>query len=509
MRLADLTAIALLGTERVELPPVRAGTAIGDLQSQLDFSRRESALLSAAALTAAYERAGVLPLEDHLPVPTACEAESRQQVGVRAGVLLQRMLGGEFSNLLPEWLEQSAALGALAPPELLPALLELGAKSSALRDAILPVIGERGRWLAAQNPGWSWVEGVQEDDGVWHTGATAARSLFLTRLRRSDADRARDLLMSTWNEESPEDRATFLNALGINLSPADEAFLESALDDRRKEVRRAASALLGRLPSSALAQRMVARARPLLRFVPGESGSIVRLKRATPAMIDVTLPQTCDKATQRDGVELKPPHGMGEKAFWLIQILEVTPLEQWKREFGAGPEEILTASLHGEWKTELTEAWKRAAIRQSNPEWAEAILDAFSEAGPDPAFRPLLDLLSIERREARVTRWLVERSRPELCGVAVAQSTHRWSEGFSRSVLEWLRRLAEQPSMDWQLRSELKNLAARIHPKLLPEASLGWPVDSAGWAFWSKGCDEMWSVVHFRHEMLTALQQSI
>ena len=97
------------------------------------------------------------------------------------------------------------------------------------------------------------------------------------------------------------------------MSLDDETFLEAALDDRRKEVRGAAADLLARLPESALRRRALERALPLLKFKSN------KLRRKT---IEVTLPEACDKAMQRDGVEPKPGfRGVGEKAWWLQQML--------------------------------------------------------------------------------------------------------------------------------------------------------------------------------------------
>ena len=67
------------------------------------------------------------------------------------------MLGGTHRALLPEWLAALASAGRRAPAALLPDLLELGRTHADLRAAILPALDRRGRWLAAQNPDWSYA----------------------------------------------------------------------------------------------------------------------------------------------------------------------------------------------------------------------------------------------------------------------------------------------------------------------------------------------------------------
>ena len=166
----------------------------------------------------------------------------------------------------------------------------------------MPLLGERGRWLAAQNPEWSWVTGTSgEGDNVWETGDRAARLAYLRKVRETQPGRARELLISTWKVEPAEDRAAFIAVLETGLSQDDEAFLEAALDDKRKEVRRKAAALLARIPGSALVTRMTERTLPLLRFTSPESGGVMKLKKSKPAALEVTLPAECDKAMQRDG----------------------------------------------------------------------------------------------------------------------------------------------------------------------------------------------------------------
>src|SRR5207249_3260798 len=112
-----------------------------------------------------------------------------------------------------------------------------------------------------QNPDWSglFVTSVENADETWQTGTPQQRKLLLAVLRSSDPDKARELVESTWAEDSPEDRTAFLEAFAAGLAPADEPLLEKALDDKRKPVRDAAAQLLARLATSQLAHRMSTR----------------------------------------------------------------------------------------------------------------------------------------------------------------------------------------------------------------------------------------------------------
>ncbi len=508
MNFAQLTQIALLGVEHQSLHAPQGGHPLGDLLVQLNLAQRESAFLSAAALMACHRLAGTLPLRDTLPCPEPCAAEEHPRVSVQAGALLHRLLEGEHTHLMAEWLSLAAGTNQLAPPESLPALLSLGASQPEVHEPILRVLGRRGLWLAAQNSDWSWVAGVGTDEAVWHTGGPPARRLFLRQLRRSQPARALELLAATWKEETPDDRAAFIAELETGLSPGDEDFLEAALDDKRKEVRRAAAFLLARLPASAFVSRMIERAQPLLKFTPAEPGKFLKLKAAKKPSLEITLPAGCDRAMLRDGVEPKPPKGFGEKIWWLTQMLETVPIMHWVQLWHTTPVDILAASRQGEWKKELFAAWTRAAVRQQNAAWAGPLFEAALEAKCFDKLADLLRPMPTDQVEMRIAELLRNKDKEihELQGTLVTQCRHAWGADFSRSVLAWLRKQTAQPCTDWQLRNQLPSLASRLAPSTLAEAGTGWPTDVEDWVFWSKGMDEFLSVLQFRSDLQAAFR---
>src|SRR5690606_32529039 len=83
---------------------------------------------------------------------------------------------------------------------------------------------------------------------------------LIKMLRKHDPARARELVMESWSSDEYTTRTQFLLAFHHGLSMDDEPFLESCLDDSRKEVREQAQILLMALPGSRLVQRMIDRA---------------------------------------------------------------------------------------------------------------------------------------------------------------------------------------------------------------------------------------------------------
>lgn len=496
----EITNTALIGCERKPLSFDPSEDKLGGLLAQLGQSDREGALLGAAAVVSLYGRAGSLPPKDARPLPEACEPDDAPRCGGRSAIHLGMMLLGEYQRLLPEWLAKVAAAGQRAPEELLPPLLELGRMQEELREAILTVLGARGRWLAALNPDWDYAAGGL-DGTLWEAGGRERRLSFLAEMRRRDSARACELLASTWAQESPKDRADFLPVFECGLSLGDETFLESALDDRRKEVRRAAADLLTRLPESALRQRILERARPLLTF------KLNRLKRKT---IEVTLPEACDKAMQRDGVEPKSYfQGIGEKAWWLQQMLGVIPPQVWSRESGWTIRELIEVAERSDWKSVLIEGWSQAARLCQDVEWAEALL---AETYKQDQAVYLFQVLPPARQEAFILQLL--RNDPSLhtskpARSYVAACWRQWGGALSRAVMNSLLHHAATDRFKdgWLWSGFTDNIGCRLDPALIPETISRLTDATKPPAERAPAIEQFLNFIQFRYEMLKEINR--
>ena len=510
MDFTALTQAALAGTARSSLPPAPGGTPLGDTQNAITGADSESLLLSRAALTFLHRQAGTLPARDLLPPPAPAAAESLPHVNSAAASHLHQLLTGTHPELLPEWMRLCAAAGRIVPPEFLPALLSFQPKDESLPPLKLAVIGERGRWLAAAAPQWTAVlHHAHLDVSEWETAASGARRTLLRRVRQRDPGRARTLLDATWSTGTPDDRAAFIASIGLNLQPEDEPFLEAALGDKRKEVRTQASALLSRLPQSAFAQRMLTRAEALLHYTPPVAGSVLKLKKEQPAVLDARFPDACDKEMQRDAVEPKPPRGTGEKAWWLIQILTATPLAAWEAKWQATPAELIAAAQRSESGPDILRGWLAAACAQQNGAWAEALLPAAPEGY-------LSDLVAVFTPAAR-EQWFANAFRhvtPELSVLLLGELLNEdsgipWTAEFSHTLLTFLQTFVGQGYRyaDYTLRSRLARFGALLHPSALAAAPAGWPAEPGeSWSFWQPGIENLLQVCQFRAGMIETFQ---
>lgn len=459
---------ALLGTERQSRGLQTAPGPVQDWLGQLypagqvpasaSSGEREAALLSAAALLLQYWQTSPAPAvvqhtsgqptplpENDLPlIPEAAQQQLRR-------ILLHDELR---EHLLPVWLEAVRQREARIPPPLLVPLLQLAEDKRELRPRVSAAIGQHGHWLARQHPKWvhylhhtpaSEASSAQRET-AWDYGNLTQRTQYLTALRQQDAAEGLALLQATWRSEDAKTRQELLAALASNLSTADEPWLEQCLDDRSKSVRETAAALLARLPQSDFSQRCTAR---LLQWLTLETpqGLVNKATRKKP-QLHVAIPEAWDKSWLRDGIEEKPPQGMGSmgaKAWWLQQALATANPETLCSHWQISPDTLLALIDKHDWHAPLTAGLQSALLRVDNPEWAEAWLRwsngcNLAQDIIDPA--PLWLLLPQDKREALVLALVAQAKnflkRLEALQDLLPQLDLRWSYSFSSQLLDLL-----------------------------------------------------------------------
>ncbi|WNI17356.1 DUF5691 domain-containing protein [Actinacidiphila sp. ITFR-21] len=515
----DLVGSALLGTERR-----RPAGLVGDAEEAA------AGLLDAAAGGVLRRRAGALPGVAGAR-PAAAPADRRPELPEAARRRLWTLLadrtgdggrGGRrgtapnLAELLPQWLAQARKEGYAAPHALLPALLDAARSRTDLRPDALALAGPRGLWLAGLNPEWRFAlraghagaaGGGPADAArarrLWEEGLFAERVALLTRLRLADPAAGLELLASTWRGERAEDRLMFLDSLRTGLSAQDEPFLEESLSDRSRNVRATAAELLSALPGSALAARMAARA--LGCVSPGNGGIVVE------------APYACDAAMERDGVAPKPPSGRGERAWWLGQLVDATPLSVWSERFGGRtPEQIVALPVPDDWQSDLHAAWCRAALRQRDAGWARALL------GPPPAAAApltavgdpakLLSVLPPAERAAWVADFVGAHGLSEafqMLGVCAVP----WAPALGRAVVDALDIARDAGSYPWSF-SGVMGLAERcLDPAAVAQvavlsAAAEEPPDGAPGAtvYWSEAFQRLTGTLRLRAVMLAELR---
>ncbi|MEV6266547.1 DUF5691 domain-containing protein [Kribbella sp. NPDC051936] len=350
-----LVSSALLGTDR---RPVHFEELPEHIQARLG----EGNLLDAAALATVYKRAGRKPLRALEPLPAA-PGEDRPLPRPGAVRRLAAMLGGFQTSALGEWLRAADTNGWGVPPEHLPALADYARNRAEYRPLVIAAAGRRARWLADLNPEWRFLHAAvaeSNDLELWTHGNAIQRRAWLRAARSQDPDAARAALVEVWPAESAGTRADFLGLFADNLALPDEEFLESALDDRSREVRRLAARLLARLPGSQYGVRMTERLHSHL----------------TPAqgVLAVDLPRRLTQSMERDGLDSQNPEGVGKRAWWFQQIVANTPLQAMDVAWLHTPVEGCALEV-------LQAGWADAAVREGSGQWARELLLANADLG--------------------------------------------------------------------------------------------------------------------------------
>jgi len=449
------------GADRGVTPAMTQGGRAEDVGS----GGAARALLEAAAVALTYKRAGETPLAVRPTIAPAPD-EVRPIVPPPAAERLDMLLsegatgwGGPAQRaVLGQWLVEAGKRQLLAPPETLPVLLDLGRRDTALRPALGAVAGRRGHWLAQRQTDWRYFrdvggEAAAADPQDWLTGTPGERLAYLVALRATDPAKGLELLTETFDAEPPHDRVLLLGALETALDRRDEALIEHALDDRRREIRQVAAELLRKLPGSALGARMAARTAASVHFADDA--------------LAVTAPSTIDASMLRDDVDPSPPRGVGLGSWLLEEVVSATPLEFWTTLTGRDPAGMLALPVADGWQPVLLRGLARATAAQRDPTWAAALLD-FADAAPaepagdglgDRLTWPLLEVLPGGERGRRVAAAL---RRDTAAGIRLLHfCTGDWSEELAAAALRAMAVLA--PDNAWQL-SELCRLAMPAMP---------------------------------------------
>lgn len=461
-----LTTAALLGTERGPFTLPERDDALGAALAVAREGSAEHALLNAAAIVAQYAVAGQRPRAVDLANSASHTPSAHESLPLCSPAAAQRLTHvlDNAAAVLPEWLTFAAAARCLVPPEHLAALLSAGQRAATLRPLILPVIGERGRWLARLNPDWRYAATIDPADDAtmrerWQTETLSVREALLRELSLRDRALMRDLVLATWTEDDAETRLAFITILGERTVPEDEALFERALDDRSRQVRQAAASALGSLPSSQFAQRMRARV-----------AQIMSVKRGLLGKTRVTIepPAVCDDALARDGADRKAPQGMGDRAYWLMHIAASAPLDAWTAA-GATPEALVAYAAKSDWSNALLSGWSDATVRQAPLGATQAWASALIAAQPDDE-GVFAALSAGEQRDLILAR----------AGKAFHEAVDLLSraptvvdEQLTLALIEHLKRLIQDSELlDWRLSRSLSALGRLAPPTQAVRAQL-------------------------------------
>ncbi|GHF64357.1 hypothetical protein HNQ07_004619 [Deinococcus metalli] len=454
-----LLAVALVGTARAPLPP--AGTdALGQAAALLTRPDAEGTLLARAALYALAHAAGRTPDSNGAVPPAPALPETRPEVPERAARHLPLVLG---TPLLREWLVLCAQAGWRVPAGRLPELLDAARQDSYLRALLVPVLGERGAWLAEFNSEWRFAPPAHGED-AWADATEAGREALWRGVRVRDRQAARDLLATHLGTERAGSRKRLLGAL-LDTLGADDHILEPLLDglttDRSEDVRTLARSALHRLPGSAQNARHATRLRALVQL--GKPGLLGRLTGQTPSTL--TAPTGPDEHAARDG--LPDPTGKDRlsAAALLAHLLEHTHPDAVLAALNVPPATLVQIARQHEQLSALADG----AVATGHAALAAALLH-------DLPTRPDLLHLGPPETLAAAQRQALRARDPERLLDLLGPQPGPWPPDLGTALLDAIRDTVQDAHYDygWGYRwVQLRDLAAlRAHPDTPPPAPL-------------------------------------
>jgi hypothetical protein len=521
-----LVKVALVGTAKHRELPLDGEHEVDALLAKLPGEDRENQFLLRAGASSLYQQCGQAARSD-VPRLEPAPVGPGTLVSRRGVDVLRQALVAEKGELLLEFLKALQDMRRDLPHELLP--IALGQDKPEVREALLPVLGERGRWLSRFHPSWNWVthgpHALSAEDRValqraWEEGNLTQRRVALGVMRKSDPDEARRWLEQSLPKEKADNRASFVEQLEAGLSQNDEPLLERLLDDRSDQVRIAAADLLCKLPESRFTQRMIDRGNGMLRGDP--KARSFKLKGFPPAEVP--------KDWLRDGI-FDVIQGRGKRATWMMMVLDKIRLKHWVTHFGKTPHELVAAIQGDDAAEDVLLSWTRSLCRfgGQSPEDA-AWVDVLWQVGLDLVqARKKVDPVDIHRQAmmVRVIPGPVAEKKIEPFFRGELQNTQAlslmlpvlarpWSPGFAQAYLRQARLVAKSAPIDQAFEWLKKTLepAARALPRGAFAAALApWDVERPGEKSWTasaivQAIDQFTDLVRVRQSFYEELQRS-
>jgi Family of unknown function (DUF5691) len=495
---------AIVGTARAPISAeMRQKLSNFGLSDDLESTR---ALLILAAIESRMSRAGYIFSKNEQVETKHFLGEKWGDLGPIATRLLGQILRGSQAGALPEFLKTVVFYQKSLPPASLPKVLGLFLNKKLDFEQLGAAIGERGNWLAAQHPDWkNLLEKQTKIDIDFFTSGIEERIVFLKKTRAELPNVGLEMLKKTWPEDPFEQRAKLLPALEIGLSLADEVFLENALQDKRREVRRVAMQLSAKNEGSRVAEQL---------FGLAVDSIVLSQKRGDSELI-------LDKKSPNHAVLMHFESGMNAKfmaaeSTILAEIFALISPNKWENYFSEQPEILLPRFEKMGVLLPILEAiqrfenanWQLAAIRF----WAnEPNLSAWT----NPVFGKFLldiptEILDLEIKNAFSDKQFLLEANAPLTNFLM-QSTHFWSEEMSQAFFKhlyyWLERTSELAWNGWFLEDLMRKISWQAAPKTADFVAEMWKTMPRYSPISPRTMEQVGAIFSFRTRMISAISE--
>lgn len=385
--------------------------------------REEGEALDEAAMLTTMHRAGYVASRPGSAPVVALAEESLPPFD--AGVQDLKRCLDEGEPLVEEWCGLAAAQGWRVPDIRLPEVIDFVRRHPRTRDAVRPVLGKRGEWLAAQNPQWAKLFSVdpeldaEDARRIWDEGTLAERKAVLVALTRKDPALRRELIESSWKQEPAKNRVEFVEAFGEGIWREDEPFLERCLTDRSMDVRFTAALCLSYARENHVAREIFEIAREFVKFGP----------------LHIGAPEMDDPRLDRFGIaSVKGPVKLDEKLARLTRLVSLVSPWRWEAN-GDRPSSLVAQIGRDQRGYALRRGLHLAARFHRDAGWATALLESEDPLNVDGNIP--IHLVPREAQE-RIARALWNSPSPQAIYrfANIALTDKAWSPEFTRWFME-------------------------------------------------------------------------
>ena len=502
----DLIKTALIGTDRTKL----SENTLQELATLgIDLKAHPAkVVLEALSFHANMQKLVQATAQWKTGFPAACELETNAICPPLSIQHLSMILNSNYhGEILNEFLRHLHTHQMILPAEQLPELLNRCKNDPSLWPLLQHVVGNRGYWLIQQNIDWQYLNVVMEEE-IWETGTTAQRISFLKAYRFQYPKRAVELLKTSWEQDDFRTKLACLKCLAIKLSAADEIFLETCLQDRKKEIRQEAASLLVRIEDARLTQKIFSKIK-----------SIVNIKKDSlkKEKLDIILPEFDDVFFKENGIALgSSKYSGGRKSDLVGQLIALVPPSTWEKFLGQNPKEILEIFARSEWNTLLIEAIIHATVLHQNEAWMTSLLlyalqEKNKASWQDISFDQILKVLpdnifnKIATQAFKQQTLLPDES--DILTKLLQNKVRPWEDNLSllfiQSLKGWISR-SDNAWGGWHYKQVLAVAQYSINPGLFKSLTKDWPEQARNWHNWIEPVERFLAILSFRGKMALA-----
>lgn len=492
-----LQHVLLLGTGRTSLSE-KAKQQLRQLGLTNSHRSENVQLLNGLSLLHFLKRGASRLSQLNTPPPKA-PGETGKLPSPQLSRLVERMLSNEdLRPILFEYIEYSAGLELVLPPEALPYLFDTFQHDLRRVPLIKEAMGQRGEWLVRQNPAWA-VFSQQLDAQIWQYGLPEERLAYFSGLRQKDPEAAGTLLKKDWSKETRIFQLQLLNRLRQHISPADMAFLQTCLLHPDRSIRVLAARLHMQLPESEFFRKIEETFKVVFQY---QADTFQLRKQILPPDLSFIFGNSQRSANNQQG----------ELVRFLIRIV---PPAFWEKLSNQSSDQaflsLQAAFFYPKYREELAEAihwhqdirWMRhfipAQYQLDKSYWEGTAIERLVKHLPYEVFADL----SI--RYVQFHKDLIEGH--SLMYTMLLHNPHFWPASLSQKIVavfqDYLRYSKSFLGGDEASHYEelLYQLALKSDTALLISLQAGWPQDSFNWYRWERAVKRMLDVLSFRAKM--------